>query len=92
MVGSNLKGWSNKKWGYAKTCPASRHAAMIANSLRHKSKDGYGKMLRDAGFEPDHMADSIESAVISLWKARRFLEWDSEARDWLPPKIEGEAP
>ena len=56
-----------------KTCPASRHAQLIVDAMR--SKDGIGKLLRDAGYEPDHMADSLESVIISLWEARRYLEW-----------------
>ena len=63
----------------AKTCPASRHAHMIVDSLR--SKDGVGKLLADAGYEPDHMADSLESVIASLWEARTYLEWEP-----LPPK------
>ena len=58
----------------AKTCPASRHAHMIVDALR--SKRGYGKLLRNAGYEPDHMANSIEGVILSLWEARQFLEWE----------------
>lgn len=61
-----------------KTCPASRHAHMIVDGLR--SKGGYGKLLRDAGYDPNHMAESIESVVMSLWDARQYLEWEA-----LPP-------
>lgn len=58
-----------------KTCPASRHAHMIVDALR--SKNGMGKLLADAGYEPDHMADSLESVIASLWAAREHLEWEA---------------
>lgn len=58
----------------------SRHAAMIANDLRSKGKGGYGRILRDAGYEVDHMADTLEATVVALWSARRFMEWQE-----LPP-------
>lgn len=78
MAGSALKSWP--KGESAKTCPMSRHAAMIANGLRSKSAGGFGKLLRDAGYEVDHMADTLEATVVSLWEARRFMEWQV-----LPP-------
>lgn len=56
-----------------KTCPASRHAHLIVDAMR--SKDGIGKLLQDAGYEPDCMADSLESVISSLWESRRYLEW-----------------
>ena len=59
------------------TCPASRHAAMIADDLRNKRRPLH-KLL--AGHEPAHMGESIQSAVDSLWHARQFLKWES-----LPP-------
>jgi hypothetical protein len=74
MSGSNLKSWPKGK--AAKTCPMSRHAAMIANDLRSKAKGGYGKLLRDAGYEVDHMAATLEATVVSLWQAREFMEWE----------------
>jgi hypothetical protein len=73
------KGW-NKAREWAKTCPVSRHAAMIADGLRDRRKGGYGKVLHDAGYDPDHMASSIEATVMSLWEARRYLMWEN-----LPP-------
>ena len=56
-----------------KTCPASRHAHLIVDNMR--SKNGMGKILRDSGYDPDHMADSLESVISSLWEARQYLEW-----------------
>ena len=78
MTTSRLKSWPKDET--AKTCPISRHAAMIANALRHKGKGGYGRVLRDAGYDVEHMAGSIEATVVALWEARRFLEWQE-----LPP-------
>lgn len=72
--GSRLKSYNEKKHGYAKTCPCSRHAAMIANDLQ--SKKGIAKVLRDAGYDPQHMGESIEAAIASLWEARQYLEWE----------------
>ena len=63
----------------AKTCPASRHTAMIAESLRDK-KSPVHKLLAEAGYEPEHWAGSIESTVVSLWDARQHLRWEE-----LPP-------
>jgi hypothetical protein len=65
--------------GYPKTCPASRHAAMVCDSFRD-ARSPVRKLLIDAGYDPDHWAGSIESAVQSLWEARRFLKWEA-----LPP-------
>lgn len=75
MSTSHLKSWP-KEHGAAKTCPMSRYAAMIANELRSRSKGGFGMLLREAGHNVDHMADTIEATVVDLWKARRFLEWE----------------
>ena len=63
-----------------KTCPASRHAHDIVEAMR--SKDGMGRLLNDAGFDPDSMADSIEAVIVSLWTARQHLEWRP-----LPKKV-----
>lgn len=50
------------------TCPASRHAQMIAESL---FQTGEYPMLQD---EPEHCAGSIASTVSSLYQARTFLK------------------
>ena len=65
--------------GHPKTCPATRHAAMICDSFRD-ARSPIRKLLIDAGYEPDHWAGSIECVVQSLWEARQFLEWET-----LPP-------
>lgn len=80
--GSCLKSWDKLKIGPAKTCPCSRHAAMIANDLRSRRKDGFGMVLREAGYEVDHMAESIEAAIVSLWQARQHLDWVDGK--WVP--------
>ncbi len=61
------------------TCPASRHAAMIAEGL---AGEGYA-MLSE---EPQHCATTIAAVVESLWKARaRVAELEAEVtgyREW----------
>jgi hypothetical protein len=46
------------------TCPASRHAALIAE---HLIKHGQMHMLTD---EPGHCGESIAHTVAALWRAR----------------------
>lgn len=58
------------------TCGASRHAAMIAEHL-FDPKCELTQAIEAAGFEADHMGESIASVVTSLWEARRFLKWES---------------
>lgn len=62
-----------------KTCPVSRHTAMIADELRDP-KSPIRKLMIEAGYEPDHWASSLEVTVMTLWEARRYLEWER-----LPP-------
>jgi hypothetical protein len=62
-----------------KTCPASRHTRMITESLRDP-RSPMRRLLIDAGYEPDHLAGSIEVTLACLWEARRWLEWEE-----LPP-------
>jgi len=50
------------------TCPASRHAQMIAESLLNH---GEYSMLQE---EPEHCAGTIASVVSSLYQARSFLK------------------
>lgn len=49
------------------TCPASRHAAMIAEALI------LGRPYPMLVEEPEHCGGSIASAVASAWSARRQL-------------------
>lgn len=57
------------------TCPASRHAQMIAEAL---SQAHSGSQLRDVypmlEEDPEHCAASIASVVNSLYQARSFLK------------------
>lgn len=66
------------RWGrlYARhfphrTDPASRHVKVIAQALRDLRSP-----MRAAlnGWEPDHMAESMEIAVKMLWEAREEIE------------------
>lgn len=50
------------------TCPASRHAQIIAESL---FENGKYDMLEE---DPKHCASSIASTVDSLYQARTFLQ------------------
>lgn len=56
------------------TCPASRHAQTIAESLLNH---GEYEMLQE---EPEHCAGTIGSVVGSLYQARSFLK--SLGYDW----------
>ncbi len=78
---SRPKHWNNPDKAFSpwKTCPISRHTAMIADGLRHR-KSPLRITLVEAGFDPDHMASSIEACVMSLWHARQWMEWQE-----LPP-------
>lgn len=58
-----------------KTCPASRHAMMIAEDLQNK-RHPLHKLLSEAGYEPEHMGESIQCAVDSLWHARQWMKWE----------------
>jgi hypothetical protein len=67
-------------WGrlYAKhfpehTDPSSRHVKVIAESLR-RTDSPLRKLLHDAGYEPDHMARSMEATVEMLWEMRAALQ------------------
>lgn len=67
---------------YDKHCPrdtdgCSRHAKMIAQVILRDPTSPVRRMLIDAGYEPDHWAQSIELTVKSLWEARaRIWELD----------------
>jgi len=81
--GKRPKGWDKDRGFPHRTCPASRHTAMIADSLRDP-KSPMRRLLIDAGYEPDHMASSIESTCMSVWSARRYLKWDQKTGEWVP--------
>lgn len=61
-----------------KTCPASRHVHIIVEGLLDP-KDPLHRAL--AEFEPEHKAESIASVLEGLWKARRWLRWQSHDPD-----------
>jgi len=58
------------------TCGSSRHARLIADSLR-EVRSPVRRLLIDAGYEPDHMASSIEVTVQALWETRARL-WKAD--------------
>lgn len=49
------------------TCPASRHVAIMAEAL------AAGRPYPMVDEDPEHVAESLASAVGSLWQARRKL-------------------
>lgn len=62
-----------------KTCGMTRHADMIAETMRRKRSPLHKALLAE-GYEPDHMASSIAGTVQGLWEARQWLKWEE-----LPP-------
>jgi hypothetical protein len=63
----------NRARGYNEvTCPASRHAAMIAEAL---AKGTTYQMLIDG---PEHCAMTIAAVVRSLWEARAELNHEKK--------------
>lgn len=56
-----------------RTDPVSRHVALIAQSLRDV-RSPMRRLLDGAGYEPDHMAESLEITVKCLWEAREDIE------------------
>lgn len=52
---------------------ASRHVKIIAREMLRSKRSKVRKMLADAGYDPDHMARSMESTVIALWETRAEL-------------------
>lgn len=67
------------RWGrlYAKHFPhntdgASRHVRLIADDLRDV-RSPLRALLAEAGYEPDHMARSMEVTVKALWETRDTL-------------------
>jgi len=51
----------------------SRHVKVISESLRDV-RSPIRRMLIDAGYEPDHMAESMEVTVRMLWEARASIK------------------
>lgn len=51
------------------TDACSRHVAIVAQSLRDTSSP-LRRLLSEAGYEPDHMASSMEATVKMLWEIR----------------------
>ncbi len=60
-------------------CPASRHTHMIVDALTGK-RSPMRELLDREGYEPEHMGESIGSVLEGLWRARRWLKWET-----LPP-------
>lgn len=56
-----------------RTDPTSRHASLIARTLRDTTST-LRRLLADAGYEPDHIASGIEGTVTMLWQAREDIE------------------
>ncbi|MBK9496680.1 MAG: hypothetical protein IPO08_19700 [Xanthomonadales bacterium] len=48
----------------------SRHTKMIAHENLRAINSPVRRMLIDAGYEPDHWAQSMELTVTMLWEAR----------------------
>lgn len=64
-----------------RTCPASRHVHMIVENMLDPKCEMRGDL---AAWEPTHMASSIASVLESLWKARRWMKYDSDLQEWVP--------
>ena len=52
---------------------ASRHTKCITEMMRN-TRSPFRAMLIEAGYEPDHMASSMEVTVTMLWEARAEIE------------------
>lgn len=63
---------------------ASRHVKIIAQDILRDPKSPVRRMLIDAGYEPDHWAQSMEIAVQALWKARADLRRESPNEEPTP--------
>ncbi len=73
------------------TCPASRHLHLMAEAMANPRKKGlrYPMLLE----EPEHCAETMLSVLVSLWEARRYLEWDVTKQRWMPKaKLHKEKP
>jgi hypothetical protein len=56
-----------------RTDATSRHVGLIASALRDV-RSPLRRLLSDAGYEPDHWAESMEITVKMLWEAREKIE------------------
>lgn len=52
----------------------SRHTKTIAQDVLRDTRSPVRRMLIDAGYEPDHWAQSLEITVRMLWEARAEIE------------------
>lgn len=52
------------------TDPTSRHVKVIAQDILRATDSPVRRMLIDAGYEPDHWAQSMELTVKDLWEER----------------------
>lgn len=72
--------WSKlyKKHFPKHTDATSRHVKVICEGLR-KPSNPMRVALHNMGYEPDHMAESMENTVKMLWEARqRIAELEAE--------------
>lgn len=58
-----------------RTDPWSRHAKIIASDILRNTRSPVRRLLIDAGYEPDHWAESIEVTVKNLWETRVHVEY-----------------
>lgn len=58
----------------------SRHVRLIATDLRSK-RSPLRKLLADAGYEPDHLAESMEQTVVMLWRTRELMRTPGNSGD-----------
>lgn len=62
-----LRALERARIGPSVTCPASRHAAMIAEALL--TGKAYPMLTED----PDHCGETIAAVVTALWDARALI-------------------
>lgn len=77
MATDHIKRMNKARRFMVNTCPASRHVAMMAETLDK------GKPYAMLAEEPKHCAESLSSVVTSLWVARDQLialgyEWSAD--------------
>jgi len=68
------------------TDPSSRHVKTIAQEMR-AIRSPLRIALIEAGYEPDHMASSLEATVEMLWAARASL--NAREHNEMPEKANG---
>lgn len=52
----------------------SRHVKIIAHDCLRNVRSPVRRLLIDAGYEPDHWAESMEITVKALWEARAEID------------------